>query len=41
MLALWEMWNTSSLPSLPGPLWLGVIVAVWVLSIGQIEPFHI
>ena len=25
MLALWGMWNTPSLPSLPGSLWPGVI----------------
>ena len=25
----------------PGPLWLGVVVPVWVLSMGQIELFDI
>ena len=31
------MQSTPSLPSLPGPLWLGVVASDWVLSIGQIE----
>ena len=25
MLELWGMWSTPSLPSLPGPLWPGVV----------------
>ena len=25
MLELWGMWSTPLLPSLPGPLWLGMI----------------
>ena len=33
MLELWELQSSSSLPSLPGPLWLGVVA----LSMGQIE----
>ena len=37
MLELWRMRCTSSLPSLPGPLWLGVVAAGRVLSMGQIE----
>ena len=32
MLELWRMWSTPLLPSLPGPLWLGVIVPDRVLS---------
>ena len=34
-----EMWTTPSLPSLPGPLWPGVVAPDMVLSIGQIELF--
>ena len=37
MLELWGIWNTPSLPSLPGPLWLGVVVPDRVLSMGQME----
>ena len=37
ILELSEMLNTASLPSLPGPLWLGVIAPDRALSIGQIE----
>ena len=37
MLELWGMYNTPSLPSLPGPLWLGVVAPHTVLSMGQIE----
>ena len=37
MLELWGMQNTSSLPSLSGPLWLAVITPDRVISIGQIE----
>ena len=37
MLKFWGMWSTPSLPSLPGPLWLGVIAPDKVLSMGQIE----
>ena len=37
MLELWGMWSTSSLPSLPGPLWPGVVAPDRVLSMGQIE----
>ena len=37
MLELWGMRNTPSLPSLPGPLWLGVVAPNRVLSMGQIE----
>ena len=31
------MWSTSSLPSLPGPLWPRVVASDRVLSMGQIE----
>ena len=37
MLELWGMWSTPSLPSLPGPLWPGVVAPDRVLSVGQIE----
>ena len=37
MLELWEMWITSSLPSLSGPLWPGVLAPNKILSIGQNE----
>ena len=37
MLDLWGMWSTSSLLSLPGPLWSGVVSSLRVLSKGQIE----
>ena len=37
MLELWEMLSTPSLPSLPGPLWLGVVAPDKVLSMGQRE----
>ena len=33
MLELWGMWSTPSLPSLPGPLWPGVIAP----DMGKIE----
>ena len=41
MLELWGMWSTPSLPSLLGPLWLGVIAPDRVLCMGQIELFDI
>ena len=41
MLELWRMQSTPSLPSLPGPLWLGVVALESVLSMSQIEVFHI
>ena len=41
MLELREMQKTPSLPSLPGPLWLGVVAPDRALSMGQIEPFDI
>ena len=34
---LWKMQSSPSLPSLPGPLWPGVVVPEKVLSMGQIE----
>ena len=34
---LWEMRSTPSLPSIPGPLWPGVVAPDRVLSRGQIE----
>ena len=37
MLELWEMRSTPSLPSLPSPLWYGVVAPDRVLSVGQIE----
>ena len=37
MLELWGMWSTPSLPSLPGPLWPGVVAPDRILSMGQIE----
>ena len=37
MLALWGMRSTPSLPSLPGPLWSGVVAPDRALSIGEIE----
>ena len=40
-LELWGMQNTSSLPSLPDPLWPRVIAPDRVLSMGQIELFDI
>ena len=37
MLKLWGMRSTSSLLSLPGPLWFGVVAPDRVLPMGQIE----
>ena len=37
MLQLWEMQNTSSLPSLPSSLWPEVVAPDQALSMGQIE----
>ena len=37
MLELWGIRGTPSWSSLPGPLWLGVVVSDRVLCIGQIE----
>ena len=37
ILELWGMWNTPSLPLLPGVLWPGVVALDSVLSMGQIE----
>ena len=34
MLELWEMRSTTSLPSLPGPLWSEVVAPDRVLSMG-------
>ena len=34
MLGLWEMWNTPSLPLLPGPLWPGMVAPDRALSMG-------
>ena len=36
MLELWGMRSTPSLPSLPDPLWTGVVAPDRVLSMGQI-----
>ena len=41
MLKLWGMRSTPSLPSLPGPLWFGVVASDRVLYMGQIELFDI
>ena len=37
MVKLWGMRSISSLPSLPGPLWPGVVASVRVLSMSPIE----
>ena len=37
MLELLGMWRTLLLPSLPAPLWPGVVALDRVLSLGQIE----
>ena len=37
ILELWGMRSTPSLPSLPGPLWPGMVAPYRVLSMGQIE----
>ena len=34
MLELWGMWSTPLLPSLPGPLWSGVVAPDRALSMG-------
>ena len=41
MPVLWGMQRTPSLPSLPGPLWSGVVAPDKVLSMAQIELFDI
>ena len=37
MLEIWGMQSTPLLPSLPGPLWLGMVTPDRVLSMDQIE----
>ena len=37
MQELWVIQSTPSLPSLPGPLWSGVVAPDRVLLMGQIE----
>ena len=37
MLELWGIQSTPSLPSLPGPLWPGVVSPDRALCMGQIE----
>ena len=37
MLKLWGMWSITTLPSLPGSLWLGVVALDRILYMGQIE----
>ena len=37
MLERWGMWSTTSLPSLPDQLWLGVVAPDRDLSMSQIE----
>ena len=39
MHGIWEIWCTNSLPSLPGPLWPGVVALDSVLSMVQIDLF--
>ena len=41
MLEFWEMQGTTSLPSLPDLLWLGVVAPDRILSMGQIKLFDI
>ena len=41
ILELWGMQSTSSLPSLPGSRWFGVVALAIALSIGEIELFDI
>ena len=41
MLEHWGMRSVPSLPSLPGPLWSGVVAPDRVLSMGKIEQFDI
>ena len=41
ILERWGMQSTSSLLSLPSPLWLGMVASDRVLSMGQIELFEI
>ena len=41
MLELWGIWSNPLLPSLPDPLWPGVVAPDRVLSMGQIELFDI
>ena len=41
MLELWGMQNTSSWPSLPGPLWPRIVAPDRVLFMGQIKKFDI
>ena len=41
MIELWGMRSTPSLPSLPGPVYLGAVAPDRVLSTGQIELFDI
>ena len=41
ILELWEMQSIPSLPSLPGPLWSGVVAPDKVLSLDEIELFDI
>ena len=36
-LKIWGMWSIPPLPLLPGPLWPGMVVFDWVLSMDQIE----
>ena len=41
MLELWGVQSTSSLPSLLGPLWPGMVAPDKILSMGQIELFDV
>ena len=40
-LNLWGMWSTPSLPLIPGPSRSGVVVPDRILSMGQIEVWHL
>ena len=37
LLELWGMWSTPSLPTLPDPLWHGIVAPDRTLSMGQVE----
>ena len=37
MLELWGMWSIPLLPSLPSPLWPGIVAPDRALSMGEIE----
>ena len=41
ILELWGMQSSTSLPSLPSPLWRGVVAPDMVLSFGQTEAVYL